>query len=312
MDSGSRELLQGSLEKYERLNPYKQKGEKVPPLAPDVQERVINRIANSEQRINKLAGEAIVPERRDLAGTIGFLPTPDFFEEVSENANVDFTGENFYRVVQLLQETFDTQGLRSMDGKRISVHTTKYTPGQDPVQLTEAEAYEVGMHELTHGKVELRITTPTPGKTIRQTGTKVITFEEGKEPKGRSVLLYEAQTDALWTIAAHPEVKTWDDVVQIFKRRQFGEDNIATDGLEALAIVIDCAFPNFEEGVKFLTTSYYSCEDVLLPLWDRLDEMSHSTATPMTYFSVANNKEDASGMLKAAQNLRQEYQRLNS
>ncbi len=297
------ERMQKALDTFEILRPYKEKGEKVPPLSSEAQMRVKDRIAVAEQRINELGGEAIDPARKHLAYTTEFLATPDFFEVLVDQENADFSAENFHLVVQMMQATFDTQGMRTLDGKRITVHTTEYIPGKDPQQLTEEQAFEVGMHELTHGKVEPKIENPQPGKTVRRTGTKVIVLEEGKEPVGKNVLLYEAQTDAVWIIATHPEAESWHDILSAFKTRQFRGDKIATDALEALTIVMDCAFPDFQTGVKFLAPAYFASEDIIMPLWNRVDAKSHDTASAMTYFAVANNRNHAEGMLEAAKGL---------
>lgn len=138
------------------------------------------------------------------------------------------------------------------------VHTTVYHPDKNPRQMTEKEALNIAHHEMTHGKVEPRITSPSTSLEERRTGCKIITREHGEIVKVQYGSLYEAQTDALAIIGAHPEVTSWKQVFDTYlqKNRDEIDDNYAFS-LSALTRIMDFAFPDFMSGLTVLGESYF-------------------------------------------------------
>lgn len=111
---------------------------------------------------------------------------------------------------------------------------------------------------MTHGKVEPKVTHLTTTRDERRTGCKVIVSENGQDVSVKHDALYEAQTDALAIIGAHPEAKSWNDIFDIFLKEH--PENMSNDHgfqLSALTRLMDYAFPDYFEGVTAVGESYF-------------------------------------------------------
>lgn len=157
---------------------------------------------------------------------------------------------------------------------------------------------------MVHGKVEPKIIRVDKRTIQRRTGTKVITITDGQDVKMKNQLLYEAQTDLLATIATSPNVGSWEELIEKFQGKFPAGNKQVLNTASALALLIqtlgNTAFKTFERSVLFLGSTYYRCEDIILPLWELVDFAYPESAVEMQRFAIANGRDDDMEMLEAA------------
>lgn len=273
----------------------------VPPLPESSQVAIKGRLGIMEARLNFLFPKAIPPARKNMAGSILFLDTEEFFTRaILRGRKLPTRGEDFPEVVRFVIETFETQGLRTPDGKQILVQTTVTDPGLNPRQIRENEAEDVAAHEMVHGKVEPKITRIDDRTVERRTGCKVITILDGINARAENVALYEAQTDLVMAIGRRVDARSWLDVMDYLSGITLANDQKQYQATKALALLTAAAFSDFQAGVEFLGNAYFRCENIVLPLWTRLDEKHPESAMGMQQFALANHAENPGGMLDAA------------
>jgi len=230
------------------------RGGEIPTYTEERQQRIRERLLDCENRLNALFDSAINPNRRAIAPDVEFLTTPEFFEEMLGEEKLP---KETNPLVDLILATLQTRGLRSTDGKRVMIHTTIYDPQREPEQMSDDEAFVIGRHELTHGKVEPKILQISPTRQERRTGCKVITLENDKPISVHHASLYEAQTDALAVISSHPEIQTWEDVFTTYLHEHPDHGTEYGFQLSALTRLMQFAFPDFKAGVSLLGESYF-------------------------------------------------------
>jgi len=221
-------------------------------------EHITQTLSIHEQRIiDLLKGEKSKYHLDPSASSrVRFLDTFEYTEALRPELTIAASAGGTFS-----QEIFDEK-LRNITGKRtrdgvIAVHTKEWDGGEWRNRTAE-ELQETSDHEKTHGMLKPFVR-KADNYEFRQSGCKEETYLEGKKIKTKGHILYESQTQLLTLYGAHPDARSFSELLKYDK----GNSNAALNML-ALANLLDLAFPDFQGGVEFLADQYFSCDQNFL------------------------------------------------
>lgn len=230
-------------------------GTTIPPYSEEVKLRLKEQLKQNEACLNQLFPQAIDPKRTQMAPSVEFLATPEFFSQaILDNKPLP---QKLYDTIELIVDTLETNGQRSLDGQRIMVQTAQYAPDQVPKQKPVDSAFSTARHELVHGKVEPRIETLSRTQYLRHTGCKTITYVEDQIAEVKHSRSYEAQTDILAVISSHPEITSWTEIFSLFLEERAMEDDESGYQVSAITRLLEFAFADFSEARSLLGDTYF-------------------------------------------------------
>ena len=215
--------------------------------------RIIEDISTHEKAILSLLDDPgkynVSP---DAPHRVKFLNTEEFTEALRpEVERASYQGGEFK------QDKFDSH-IKSIEGKRtadgsIVVHNYTWEGGKW-VLKTEDELKEIADHEKTHGMLTPTFE-PAGYYTRRKTGCKEILLLEERPVKVTGHDLYESQTQKLTLYGAHPDAKSFKELAAKNNPNYGSQLNLST-----LCNLLDLTFHDFDGGVKFLASEYFSSD----------------------------------------------------
>lgn len=153
-------------------------------------------------------------------------------------------------------------GIRTFNSNEVLVNTHWKDPKTDswvPVNNLEVLVL-MGTHEMVHGLLKPKIVNLDDGSYKRKTGCKVVSVYEGVIFDTKNIRIYEAQTDL---------IATWLDLKRNPKFEKLSSELkyksvMRNPEYASISRMLLHAFPDFDEGMRFLLNQYYSCNEAFL------------------------------------------------